>query len=207
MTTPVSSLFFSATAQAFTGQVNWGTDTLKMALLTPAAAPSLAWVRYSQVTREVAAGNGYATGGLALSSASVTVTAANSWGTMWAADTAYAAGSIVKPASPNGFLYRCVIAGTNGSRPVVLSSGPTIRGQTVTDGGVTWTCLGESLTQWFSAAAVWPAATITAKYGVIYDHGGRGPLVMLVDFGGAISSTAGNFRVAPGPYGWLMAAG
>lgn len=53
----------------------------------------------------------------------------------------------------------------------------------------------------FTAPAVtWPASTITARYGILYDAtpatDATRPLILCVDFGGNISSTAATFTVA-----------
>jgi len=64
---------------------------------------------------------------------------------VWAGTTVYAHtwwGSyptVIKPTTENGFKYQCIVGGTSGgSEP----SWPTTVGTTVTDGGVTWVCMG-----------------------------------------------------------------
>lgn len=50
-----------------------------------------------------------------------------------------------------------------------------------------------------AADASWPAATITARYGVIYKSTGTAatsPLIALIDFGENKTSTAGTFTIA-----------
>lgn len=55
----------------------------------------------------------------------------------WAASTAYALGDVVRPTTRNGFVYEVTAAGTSsGTEPV---SWPTTPGNTVVDGGVTFT--------------------------------------------------------------------
>jgi hypothetical protein len=94
---------------------NLTTDSLKMALVTNAYAPNKdTHAAYADITNEVV-GAGYTAGGAALAGLSLVRTAANSWGTSRAASTAYTVGQIVKPASSNGFVYRCVVAGTTGA--------------------------------------------------------------------------------------------
>ena len=59
----------------------------------------------------------------------------------WAVSTAYAVGDMVKPTSSNlnGYYYLCTSAGTSdASEP----TWPAPIGQTVVDGGATWTCQG-----------------------------------------------------------------
>ncbi|TLN23838.1 hypothetical protein FDZ71_02385 [bacterium] len=53
--------------------------------------------------------------------------------------TAYSLGAIVKPATANGFVYKCTTAGTSGSS---VPTFPTAIGQTVTDGTAVWTNCG-----------------------------------------------------------------
>jgi len=203
-----ANLFANFLDQAASGNINWASDSIKMALLTSSASPNLAtWVHYSDLTNEVAAGGGYSTGGVALGTKTHTVTAANSWGTSRANTTSQNVGDIVKPASSNGYIYECVVAGTTGSS---LPTYPTQQGNTVTDGTVTWSCIGESITQWSSAAAQWTSATISAQYGVIYDaQSGTGttePLICLINFGSTVTSTSGNFTVTPATNGWFWLA-
>lgn len=65
----------SATA---TRQVNWTGDTINVALLTSSASPNRdTWEFYTDLTNEVANGNGYTTGGVALSGKSNTIDAAS----------------------------------------------------------------------------------------------------------------------------------
>jgi hypothetical protein len=103
--------------------VDYLSDTIKIALLTNAYTPGLDTHEvYSDLTSEVASGGGYTTGGNALASKTLTVTAANSWGISRANTTAYAVGDVVRPASANGFLYRCVVAGTSAGSPPTFST-------------------------------------------------------------------------------------
>lgn len=55
----------------------------------------------------------------------------------WQASTAYAVGDVVQPTTSNGFKYECTAAGTTGAGEPTW---PTTKGNTVVDGGVTWTC-------------------------------------------------------------------
>lgn len=56
-----------------------------------------------------------------------------------AVSTAYALGAQVKPASSPLYIYQCTTAGTSGGS---APTWPTTVGNTVTDGTVTWTCIG-----------------------------------------------------------------
>jgi hypothetical protein len=54
---------------------------------------------------------------------------------IWVASIARVVDDMVRPTTPNGYIYRCTVAGTSaGSEP----TWPTAFGGTVTDGGVTW---------------------------------------------------------------------
>jgi hypothetical protein len=51
----------------------------------------------------------------------------------------YSVGTIVTPATRNGYLYKCTTAGTTGASEPTW---PTTTNDTVTDGSVEWTCIG-----------------------------------------------------------------
>lgn len=206
-----ANLFQSAIDQALQGNINYPSDTIKMALLTSGASPSLStWVHYSDLTNEVANGNGYVTGGTTLGTKTHVETAANSWGTSWSGTTAYGQGQIVIPTSPNGFMYIAVVGGTSSSSQPSFNS-VTTQGNTLpVDGSVTWSCLGESVTVWSSAAAQWTSATFSANYGVIYDAqsgtASTEPLICLINFGQTLSPVGGTLQVSPSTNGWFLTA-
>lgn len=58
----------------------------------------------------------------------------------WRANTSYASGTFVRPTVDNGCVYRATGAGLSGSTEPAW---PTMKGQTVQDGGVTWVCMIE----------------------------------------------------------------
>ena len=200
-----SNVFANFWDQALSAPINWPSDTIKMALLTSSAAPNLGtWIHYSDLTNEVANGNGYTTGGVTLTSKTHTVTLANSWGTQWAANNPQNYGDIIRPTSGNGFLFMCDTAGTtSGSQP----TWPTVQGQDVADNTANWCCIGESITQWSSAAAQWTSATFSAAYGVIYDAqsgtASTEPLIALINFGGTQTVNNGTLTINPPTNGWF----
>src|ERR1700722_9010732 len=56
----------------------------------------------------------------------------------WLANTDYAAGAVVSPPAPTGYVYQCIAAGeSGGSAP----AWPSAIGGTVTDNGATWICV------------------------------------------------------------------
>ncbi len=183
--------------------VDYLSDTIRAMLCTSSYAPNLdTHETKADVTNEVA-GTGYTARGTALGSKTITYTAANSWGTNWAASTAYAVGDIVKKVTGNGHLYRCIVAGTSaGSEPAF----PTVSGQTVVDNTVTWAEIGRGVTQIDSADPSWPSSTITARFLVVYKDTGTdstSPLLFVVDFGADFASTNGTFQYTVHALGWL----
>lgn len=122
----------------------------------------------SDLTNEVAAGLGYATGGVNVGAVTRTKTAANSWTVQRAASTAYALGDVVRPAAANGFIYRATSAGSTAAG---LPTYPTIMGQTVVDGGVTWECYGIGIVVWtWTTPPSWATATFVYRSLVLSDR-------------------------------------
>lgn len=122
----------------------------------------------SDLTNEVAAGLGYSTGGVSVGVLTKTKTAANSWSVQRAATTAYAVGDVVRPVATNGFIYRATTAGTTGAG---LPTYPTVLGQTVVDGTVTWECYGVGILVWtWATAPSWASATFVFRSLVLSDR-------------------------------------
>ncbi len=201
-----ANIYAQALKQAWQGAIALTTDTLKMALLGSGYTPNLtADNHWSDISSHEITGTGYTAGGVTLTSVTLTLTAANSWSVQWAALTAYTYGQIVRPAVGNGFLYRCVVAGTSGGS---APSFPTVVGETVVDSGVTWACLGDAALVFTSDTAQWTSATFTADYAVIYDTQSgtpsAEPLIVLNTFAAAQSPAAQTFQVIPdGTLGWF----
>jgi hypothetical protein len=63
--------------------------------------------------------------------------------TAWAANTAYSLNDVRMPTTPNGFAYRCTVAGT--SHASNEPTWPTTLGNTVVDNTATWTCIPDYL--------------------------------------------------------------
>lgn len=183
-------------ATAYNKEVDWDSDSIHATLHTSSYTPNLDTDKYvSSLTSEVT-GTGYTAGGNVLSSCATTYTAANSWGVSRANTTAYVVDTIVRPATGNGFLYRAAVGGTTaGSIPTY----PTVVGTTVTDGTVTWECIGSGIVVLSGTIPTWTSSTITARYAVISDRqtgtSATEPLVALFDFGSNQSSSAGTFEV------------
>lgn len=174
--------------------VDWLSDTIKASLHTATYSPNRdTHETKADLTNEVT-GTGYSAGGVTLGSKTITYTAANSWATAHATTTAYVVGDIVRPAAGNGHLYRCIVAGTSGG---VAPTWPTVSGQTVTDGTVTWAEIGSGVVQVDAADPSWTTATISGiRYMVIYKDSGTAntsPLLFLIDFGSDQQVTNGTF--------------
>lgn len=202
-----ANLFANVHNAAWSGNINWGADSIKMALLGSGYTPNLSTqVHWADISSNEISGTGYTAGGQALTSKTLTVTTANSWGTVWAATTAYTTGSIViPPAGGNGFLYEAVVGGTSGGSAPTF---PTTVDLDVTDSGVTWACIGESITQFSSASPSWPSSTLSANYAVIYDAdiGAATPiqsLIAVASFGGAVTSSSSTLTVVVPTLGWF----
>jgi hypothetical protein len=186
------------------------TDTLKMSLHTNSYTPAPLTHDYADdLTNEVSSsGTGYTTGGATLGSKTLTLTAANSWGTSWATGTAYAVGDVVKPTSGNTHVYVCIVAGT--SHGSTEPTWPTTSRQTVADNTVTWAELGSFVVAFDCADPSWASSTITARYGVVYKStgtAGTSALIGYLDFGGDIASTNGTFAVTINSNGLFAVSG
>jgi hypothetical protein len=202
-----ADFYASAVSQAFQKNINLLSDTLKVALLGSSYTPNLGThVHWSDVSASEITGTGYSAGGMTLSSPSLTVTVANSWGMAWAPSTLFGYGNIVRPSTANGYLYRCAVAGTSGSS---APSWPTVYDTNIVDGGATWACIGNAITVFTSAPVNWPASTFTASYAVIYDAqtavATTEPLICLQTFTAAQSVSNQTFTLQPDPIlGWFV---
>jgi len=156
----------------------------------------------NDLTNELPSAGGYTVGGIAAGVVARTLTVANSWGVSRAATTAYVLGDVVRPASANGFLYRATNSGTTGAG---LPTFPTILGQTVADGGVTWECYGIAIIVLTSANPItWAAATFTGvRYAVLSDRTtgvtSTEPLVLVHDYVTDQAGGGGVFTLNPHP--------
>lgn len=176
--------------------IDFLSDTIKCSLHTSTYSPNLdTHETFADVTNEVS-GTGYTAGGVTLGSKTITYTAANSWGTTWAASTAYSVGQVVRPTTGNGRLYMCIVAGTSaGTEP----TWPTTSRATVTDNTATWAEIGRGITQIDAGDPQWTGATISSiKYAVYRKDTGTAstsPLIALQDLDGPHSVTNGTFTI------------
>ncbi len=185
------------------GAINLLSDSLKYMLLTSSYSYNLDTdTNYAGISANEVTGTGYTAGGVAVTSPALTQIAANSW-SAWAASTAYSVGQVVRPSTTNNLFYACVGAGTSGS--AAPTWGTTI-GETTTDNTATWLCLGSAGTKFTIASPTWTSATITARYGVLYDVTASNYLIALDDFGSNFASTNGTFQVTPDANSGLFVA-
>lgn len=181
-------------------------DSLKVTLHTSTYALDRAAHAYvSDLTNELAASGGYSTGGVTVSGLSVTKTEANSWGTSRANSTAYVVDQVVRPATGNGFLYRCVVAGTSGGS---VPTFPTAVGNTVADGGVTWENVGAAIIVIDFTDPSWASFSATGiRYAVLSDRtpgtAATQPLIGVIDFGTDKAGGGGTFTIVGDAQGFL----
>jgi hypothetical protein len=180
--------------RAYSGAINWATDNIVATLHTSSYTPNLDTDAFvSNLSSEVSTGNGYTTGGIALTGKSVTYTPANSWSAQWAPVTQYFLGQTVRPLTANGFVYTCIVAGTSGA------SAPSFPayGLSVSDGTVTWLACGAGMLSWLASNIVWSGFSATFRYVVISDRQSgvpaTEPLMGFLDTGTNTTGQGGNF--------------
>lgn len=203
----LAKFFPSALAKAFNKEIDWDSDSLFAALLTTAYTYSDTHDYWNDVSaNELAAGSGYTANGVALAGLSIVATAANSWATTWSLTTAIKAGTIVRPTTGNGRLYRAQADGTTaGTEP----TWPTTIGSTVVDSGVTWTCIGTYAIGLVCNDPSWTGITFsTVRYVVFYDRtpgtDATRPLIGIIDYGSAQSVSSATFTVDGPATGMLV---
>lgn len=186
--------FAKAKERILKGEIDLSTDTLKIMLLDSDYVVDLDLDDIkTDIDSDQVSGTGYTAGGAALASVTLTRVAADSWAVARANSTAYALGDIVRPATGNDHLYRCVAAGTSaGSIPTY----PTTPGATVTDGTVTWAECGTAAIVLDSADPSWTTATFTARYAAVYDDThASDALLFYYDPGLSLSPVAGTLTI------------
>lgn len=183
-------LYRSAPLRMLNKQIDWDSDALVWTLHTSTYTPNQDTHAFvSDLTNELATGGGYTAGtvsggGLAIASPSSAYTVANSWTVQRAASTTYAVGDVVRPAAGNGFIYMATSAGATGAGTPTY---PTVLGQTVVDGAVTWEAIGSGINVFGCTDPSWPTFTAgPARYAVLSDRtsgaNATNPLIGYVDF-------------------------
>lgn len=175
-------------------EVDINSDNIVITLHTSSYTPNRSTHDYvNDLSNEVANGNGYTTGGKSL--ASVTLGwVADSALTAAATTTAYKLNELRRPASANGYVYQVIVAGTSGGS---APTWPTVIGQTVTDGSVTWACVGVGYVKFDAADVSWTAPTTFAwRYAVLSDRtpgtAATQPLLAILDAGSTQTNLGGS---------------
>jgi hypothetical protein len=188
-----------APAKIMNKEVDWNSDTISLSLHTSTYTPNLDTHAYvSDLTNELSTASGYTAGGLTLTSCTITYTAANSWGTSRANSTAYVVGDVIRPASGNGFLYVCVVAGTSAGTVTTLG---TVVGRETTDGTAVFENVGAGIVTLSAATATWSSFSAGPfRYGVISDRtpgtAATQPLLGLIDFGSNQTGGGATYNVS-----------
>lgn len=206
-------LYANAVLGMLNGEIDSDSAQLRWTLHTSAYTPNRQTHDFvDDLTGELATGAGYTAGGVTVAG-SRTLTVANSWGTQRANSTAYTVGTIVRPATGNGFLYRATNSGTTGAS---VPAFPTVVGQTVLDGaagtGVTWECVGSAIVVFDTADPVWPAASFTGvRYAVLSERtpatAAAQRLIGYIDFTSDRAGQGGSFTItlnAQGAFHFLI---
>jgi hypothetical protein len=191
------SLFHQAHLSAWSGAIDWNSDSVVATMHTSSYVPNLdTHAHVSDLSNEVPAGAGYSTGGLLLSGKGAAYLPAGSWPDAWQPVSAYSLGQIVRPVLSPALIFRCVVAGTSGS---VAPAWPVTTGLTVTDGGATWLAIASGAVVLTAANLQWFSFTATFRYIVLSDRtpalATAQPLIALADMGGNVSGSGGNFDV------------
>jgi len=192
----VTARWYAKGVQHFMGaDINWTTASLKVALHTSSYTPDTAGDEFQSVLGNETSGTGYTAGGItltAIAEAIVDDAAATAWG----ATTAYDVGDLVRPGSANGYIYRCIIAGTSGGSEPTWT---TTVGRDLTDNTATWENVGTQYVKLDGNDVSWtPSTTISARYAVVYVDGANGTadfVIGYVDFGTTESSSNGDFDI------------
>jgi hypothetical protein len=194
---PTFSLYRQAQLSAWSGQVNWAGGTITATLHTSAYTPNLDTHRYvTDLSGELASGAGYTLGGKVLAGRTSAYLPAGSWPDTWAPVTGYVIGQVIRPALSPSMLFRCWSGGSSGS---AAPAWPTVPGQVVTDGTVSWSAIGAGAVALAAAALQWASFTAGFRYIVLSDRTNVSPaaqpLLAVADMGGTASGSGGNLDV------------
>lgn len=183
-------------------EIDFNSDALVWTLHTNSYVPNLDTHQHvSDLTNELTTLGGYTAGGLAIGSPVMTYTAANSWSVVRANSTAYVVGDVYRPAAANGFLYRCVVAGTSAGAPPTF--GLILGGATV-DGGATFELVGSGVVTFTCSNPSWATATFgPCRYAVLSDRtagtAATQPLIGLINFLVDKTAGGGTFQITLNP--------
>lgn len=129
-----------------------------------------------------------------------------SWWSAWQAGTAYSAtvlkgsSSFVRPTTENGYFYQCTVSGTSDGS--TEPTWPTTVGNTVTDGTVTWKCVGTVFWAADNSEREWLAGSRRHKYASAAPASGKWSVGDKV-FNTAPASGSDNTYANSGIVGWV----
>jgi hypothetical protein len=189
-------IYGNALKAAWNKEIDLNDGNMKVILCTSSYTPNVATHDYyDDITNELTTAGGYTAGGAAVANPTVSYTAANSW-TAWAANTAYTVGTLRRPSTGNGLLYRCAVAGT--SHASTEPTWPTTVGETVTDNGITWVCAGVGVFKFDCDDTAFSSATFTCRHAILlYSTGtdSTSPLICVQTFDADQNPSSGTFTV------------
>lgn len=204
--TAIGKLTLYALLHALKKGVGWTADSIHMLLLSTVVATANTWQYESTITHEFTTGGGYTKGtGITLSSCTVSATKANTWSVSRANTTTYKVNQIYRPATANGYVYRCFVAGKSGAS---IPTFPTVVGTDLTDGTAKFVNAGESVTVVTSAQAKFTPVTLSnVKGAVIVDKTpgstATNPVLIVITFTTAASPQNGPLTITPDAHaGW-----
>ncbi len=196
-------LYGTALPRLLTSTDDLDADTVKLALLTGHTANFDTHDFFDDVSVDEFVHASYTAGGNTMSTITVTYTADGS-ATAHATSTAYSVGDIVRPSAANGYVYRCVVAGTSGGSAPTFS---TVLGVDTTDGTVTWSTFGTGFVTLDAANVTFSSLDGgTPNYAVMYKDTGTAstsPLYLAMEL--ATAANGGDYTVswnANGIYVW-----
>ena len=184
------------------------TDDIRMSLHGAAYSPNLGTDDFfNDATNELTTSGGYTATGVGLSNKAVSLTDANSWSRARANSTAYRLGELYRPASTNGFVYRCVVAGTSAASPPTFT---TVVGREYADGTAVFVCAGVRVWRFTSDPVVWAAPFSAGPFqrAVIHDHtpgsDATRPLIACASYASAVTGQDGSHTITPdSANGWI----
>lgn len=180
MSTPKVTLYPRAVEAMFGGTIG-NINTLRLMLLSSAHLPDLTAHRtIADVVAHQIEGPGYVAGGRSVPNAAATFVTANAHPRVRANATQYEIGAIVRPATGNSRIYVCDVPGLSGG---AIPTYPTGIGDRVTDGQVTWRCVGMGSIRVTGDPVVWTGAAFGFRWGALYTSDTNN-LWGSVDYGG-----------------------
>lgn len=198
--TAISKFYPRALYGALKKEWSWESGQIYAAILKQNYSYSDTHTHWSDVISSEIALNqstNYTTGGKLLTTTSVVGYTANSWPTIWTANTQYPAGSVIRPTTGNNHAY---LAQNSGTTAAIEPAWSTTIGTVNTDNTMLWNTCGSYVVTLQCPDIVWTNISFSnAGYVVIYDRSAptdaQRHLIGLIDLGGSQSITSGTFTV------------